>query len=357
MTELIDYTVDEAFRRSVELEEIGAMATILQRYGLNVFDVYLRHIHAYRSAIASAELAERIRCRVRPTADDLSLARSMGFSRLAILWSNTNVQMPLFKLDAALKAAREFAEEICLYIEDLSADHFPRFDAYWPLVERYGVKRVIYADSKSKLDPLIARSNLAELLESATCPVEFCGANALGLATANSLAALKAGVKHIGVSVAGVGSKGKAAMEEVLMAVKVLWKQTEGPSAHTLADDCEAILSAMNIKVPLDKAVIGRNVFAHESGIHVDGIAKNPELYEIIRPEEVGLARKLLIGKHSGTSSLKHKFREWNVELASNEAVLLLEQVRELAERRKRPIQDNELMELYARQSELDEPE
>ncbi|QWU13280.1 homocitrate synthase NifV [Paenibacillus sophorae] len=354
MTELIDYTVDEAFRRSVDLEEIGAISWILQRYGLNIFDVYLRHIHAYRSAIASAGLAERIRCRVRPTADDLSLARSMGFNKVAILWSNTSVQMPLFKLDAALKAAREFAEETYLYIEDLSATHYPGFDVYWPLVERYGVTRVIYSDSKSKLDPLIARSNLAGLLESATCPLEFCGANMLGLATANSLAALKAGVKHIGVSVAGVGSKGKAAMEEVLMAVKVLWKQTQGPSPHTLADDCEAILSAMNIKLPVDKAVIGRNVFAHESGIHVDGIAKNPELYEVIRPEEVGLGRKLFIGKHSGTASLKHKFREWDLELASDEAVLLLEQVRELAERRKRPINDNELMEIYKRQNGLE---
>ncbi|AKG34382.1 homocitrate synthase/isopropylmalate synthase family protein [Paenibacillus durus] len=354
MAELIDYTVDEAFRRSVDLEEISAMASLLQRYGLNVFDVYVRYIDAYRSAIASAELTDRIRCRVRPTADDLSLARSMGFSKVAILWSNTSGPMALSKLEAALEAARAFAEEIYLYIEDISLTQPASFDVYWPLAERYGVKRVIYCDSKSRLDPLIAHSNLTELLKSATCPLEFCGANLLGLATANGLAAWKAGVKYIGVSVAGAGSKGKAAMEEVLMAVKVLWKQTHGPSAHTLADDCEAILSALNIKVPVHKALIGRNVFAHESGIHVDGVAKNPELYEVIRPEEVGLARKLLIGKHSGTSSLKHKFREWDLELASDEAVLLLEQVRELAERRKRPIQDNELMELYKRQNELE---
>lgn len=354
MAELIDYTVDEAFRRSIDLEEIGEMASILRRYGMNVFDVYIRYIDAYRSAIASSELTERIRCRVRPTDDDLTLAQSMGFAKVAVMWSNTSDPMALFKLDAALQTASAFAEETYLFIEDISLTDPASFDVYWPLVERYGVKRMIYSDSKSRLDPLIARGRLSELLQRAICPLEFCGANMLGLATANSLAALNAGVEHIGVSVAGVGSKGKAAMEEVMMAVKVLWKQTQGPAAYTLADDCEAILSVMNIKVPLDKAVIGRNVFAHESGIHVDGIAKNPELYEVIRPEEVGLTRKLFIGKHSGTASLKHKFREWDLELASNEAVLLLEQVRELAERRKRQINDKELMELYMRQNELE---
>ncbi|BCG58812.1 homocitrate synthase/isopropylmalate synthase family protein [Paenibacillus sp. URB8-2] len=353
MIELIDYTVDEAFRRSVDLEEIGRMAAILQRYGLTVLDVYIRHIHSYRRVIADTDLTDRIRVRVRPTADDLSLARSMGFTKVAILWSNTLDRMSLFKLEAALRTAKEFAHEIYLYVEDLTLTHSARFDAYWPLVERYGIKRLIYCDSKSRLDPLIARSTLTELMKRATCPLEFCGANVLGLATANSLAALKAGVEHIGISVAGVGSKGKAAMEEVLMAVKVLWKQTEGPSTDTLADDCEAVLSAMNIPVAVNKAVIGQNVFAHESGIHVDGISKNPELYEVIRPEEMGLARKLFIGKHSGTSSLKRKFGEWDMGLASDEAVLLLEQVRELAEYRKRPINDIELMELYKRQSDF----
>ncbi|MCL6456793.1 MAG: hypothetical protein K6T85_02185, partial [Gorillibacterium sp.] len=141
--------------------------------------------------------------------------------------------------------------------------------------------------------------------------------------------------------------KGRAAMEEVLMAVRHLWKESLGPSGQTLADDCAAILIPLKIQVDGDKAVIGRNVFAHESGIHVDGVSKNSELYEMIRPEEVGLTRQIVIGKHSGTASLKYKFKEWNVELEQGAAVLMLEQVREMAERQKSPLSDVQLKELY----------
>ncbi|NJJ40475.1 hypothetical protein [Paenibacillus apii] len=305
MAKLIDYTVDEAFRRSVDLEEISRLAEILQRYDLAVFDVYIRHIYSYRRVIADRKLIDRIRVRVRPDTADLSLARSMGFSKVAILWSNTLDRMSLFKLEGALVTAQEFAQEIYLYVEDLAPAHTGRFDAYWPLVERYGIERLVYCDSKSRLDPLTARSYLTELVGRATCPIEFCATNRLGLATANTLAALKVGMDYIGVSVSGVGSKGKAAMEEVLMAVRVLWERTQGPFTGSLAADCEAVLSAMNIPVPPSKAVIGSGVVAHESGIK-----------------------------------------------SSEEAVLLLERARKLAEYRELSANDIELMELYTRRND-----
>ncbi|MNB67261.1 2-isopropylmalate synthase [compost metagenome] len=347
MIELIDYTLDEALRRSVPLDGVYDIMSMLRRYGITLFDVYLRHVHAYRSAILSDELPSSVRCRVRPASDDLALARAMGFTKVAVLWSHSLNRTSLFKLEAALEAAREFATEIYLVVEDAAPGRSGCFDLYWPLIQRYGVVRLVYCDSRSRLDPLIARSRMNELVKSAICPVEFSGGNLLGLATANSLAALKAGISHLGVSVAGVGPKGRAAMEEVLMVLKTLWRQPLPVPTESLAADCAAVLAAMNIPLAEDKAVIGPQVFAHESGIHVDGISKHPGLYEALSPHEVGLERKLVIGKHSGTASLRLKFKEWNQSLPSEEASLLLTKVRERAAVRKRSVNDLELMELY----------
>ncbi|AIQ12509.1 hypothetical protein PDUR_11815 [Paenibacillus durus] len=348
MVSLIDYTLDEALRRRVPQSAIAGILDTLQKYNVEMHDISLEHMPEYRNILSDASLLERLRCRVAPSISELSKACGMGFKKMAVVWSNKLNPVSLSKLEAALYAVRNAGAEPFLCIEDASRSYYAEFDVYWPIIERYDVQRLIYCDSSSAMDPFIVRRSLMELLETAICPVEFCASNTFGLATANSLAALKAGVEHIGTSVNGVGPKGRTAMEELLMAVRHLWKG-QTPPGYTLADDCSSILSAMKMEVRVDKAIIGANVFAHESGIHVDGIAKNPELYEMIKPEEVGLKRQLVIGKHSGTASLKYKFREWEMELEQDDAVQMLEQVRELAEQQKNPLTDLQLMDLYRR--------
>jgi homocitrate synthase NifV len=99
--------------------------------------------------------------------------------------------------------------------------------------------------------------------------------------------------------------------------------------------------------LPVWKAIVGSNMFAHESGIHADGVQKNPLTYEVFSPEEVGLQRQMVVGKHSGTASLVAKFREYNKELTDVEANCLLEKVRSLAVDLKRSLFDKELIYLY----------
>jgi homocitrate synthase NifV len=157
----------------------------------------------------------------------------------------------------------------------------------------------------------------------------------------------------VATAVGGIGLPNHAAMEEVLMAVKHLWKQDQVSSGSSLTADCKEILSYMGIQLPVDKALIGRDVFAHESGIHVDGITKNPLIYEVIQPEEVGQTRQLIIGKHSGTASLKVKFLQWNLELDQAEALRMLERVRRIASLQKSPLSDLQLRHLYCRRNEI----
>jgi len=109
----------------------------------------------------------------------------------------------------------------------------------------------------------------------------------------------------------------------------------------------EYVAHASNRSIPHGKAIVGSGVFSHESGIHVDGVIKNPRNYEVFSPEEVGLTRQLVVGKHSGTHTLVHKFREFGIELSEEEARELLVHVRATAVQLKRALFDKELMYLY----------
>ncbi|MGB9858786.1 MAG: homocitrate synthase/isopropylmalate synthase family protein, partial [Moorellaceae bacterium] len=95
------------------------------------------------------------------------------------------------------------------------------------------------------------------------------------------------------------------------------------------------------------KPIVGSNMFAHESGIHVNGVLKNPQTYEIFAPEEVGLKRRIVIGKHSGTAALKMKLAEYGIILGEQDSAALLQQVRAAAVELKRSLLDQELIYLY----------
>jgi 2-isopropylmalate synthase len=141
----------------------------------------------------------------------------------------------------------------------------------------------------------------------------------LGLAVANSLAAVKAGVRQIECTVNGIGERaGNAALEEVAVALAVR-KESFGVATKLKLDELykssKLLTEITGAAVAPNKAVVGANAFAHEAGIHQDGIIKNPLTYEIISPETVGVpARSLVLGKHSGRHALRESLRELGYE-------------------------------------------
>ena len=169
----------------------------------------------------------------------------------------------------------------------------------------------------------LARKHLAaypEVIFSAHCH------NDLGLAVANSLAAIAAGARQVECTINGIGERaGNASLEEVAVALHVR-KGLYGVGTRILLEKIYAtsrmLSSITSINVPPNKAVVGANAFAHEAGIHQDGILKNPLTYEIILPEKVGVpARRLVLGKHSGRNALRVRLEELgypttNAELA-----------------------------------------
>lgn len=139
--------------------------------------------------------------------------------------------------------------------------------------------------------------------------------NDLGLAVANSLAAMTAGARQIECTINGIGERaGNASLEEVVVALQVRQSRygaTTGIVLEKIFPTSRLLSSITGIQVPPNKAVVGANAFAHEAGIHQDGILKNPLTYEIILPEKVGVpSRRLVLGKHSGRNALRSRLDE-----------------------------------------------
>jgi 2-isopropylmalate synthase len=164
--------------------------------------------------------------------------------------------------------------------------------------------------------------------------------NDLGMAVANSLAGVKAGARQIECTINGIGERaGNAALEEVVMAMKVrndvlpFWT---GVDATMLTRASKLVAAATSFPVQFNKAIVGRNAFAHESGIHQDGMLKNAQTYEIMTPETVGVKQTTLVmGKHSGRHAFVHKLEEMGYHLQSNQLEDAFVRFKALADRKK----------------------
>ncbi len=164
--------------------------------------------------------------------------------------------------------------------------------------------------------------------------------NDLGMAVANSLAGVKAGCRQIECTINGIGERaGNAALEEVVMAMKVrndvlpFWT---GVDATMLTRASKLVAAATSFPVQYNKAIVGRNAFAHESGIHQDGMLKNAQTYEIMTPETVGVKQtSLVMGKHSGRHAFVHKLEEMGYHLQQNQLEDAFVRFKTLADRKK----------------------
>ena len=174
--------------------------------------------------------------------------------------------------------------------------------------------------------------------------------NDLGMATANALAAVEAGARQIECTINGLGERaGNTALEEVVMALRVrndiMPYQTKIDSTK-LMNLSRMVATVSGFQVQYNKAIVGKNAFAHESGIHQDGMLKNAETFEIMRPEDIGLAEtSLVLGKHSGRAALRAKLEDLGFELGDNQLKDIFVRFKELADRKKE-IYDDDLLAL-----------
>jgi 2-isopropylmalate synthase len=164
--------------------------------------------------------------------------------------------------------------------------------------------------------------------------------NDLGLAVANSLAALTEGARQVECTINGIGERaGNCALEEVVMAVRTradYYGLEIGINTRRLCPISRLVSHVTGIAVQRNKAIVGQNAFAHEAGIHQDGMLKERSTYEIMKPEDVGLARtELVLGKHSGRHALRERIRELGYHLDEAQLEQVFEGFKVLADRKK----------------------
>jgi 2-isopropylmalate synthase len=164
--------------------------------------------------------------------------------------------------------------------------------------------------------------------------------NDLGMAVANTLAGVQGGARQIECTINGIGERaGNAALEEVVMALKTrsdAYPYACGVDSRMLTRASKLVAAVTSFPVQYNKAIVGRNAFAHESGIHQDGMLKNTETYEIMTPESVGVSKtSLVMGKHSGRHAFREKLKELGYDLGENAFEDAFKRFKDLADRKK----------------------
>ena len=179
--------------------------------------------------------------------------------------------------------------------------------------------------------------------------IGFHGHNDLGMATANTLAAIEGGARSVDVTVNGLGERaGNAALEEVVMALRITLGQQCGVNARLFHDLCTFVARISGRPLPAGKPITGTNAFCHESGIHVRALLSDRRTYEPFAAEEVGRrASQIVIGKHSGAAAVRHVLSGEGIPIAPQDAERLLARVRMAASARKGPISPAVLVSMY----------
>ncbi len=211
-----------------------------------------------------------------------------------------------------------------------------------------GALRFRFADTLGMLDPFTTFERIDLLKRTTDLQIEIHAHDDFGLATANSIAAVRAGATHVNTTVNGLGERaGNAPLEEVVMALRHISGIETGVDMHAYHDLSKLVADSSGRGVAANKSIVGSAVFTHEAGIHVDGLLKNPRNYESFDPSEVGMMHRMVLGKHSGTSGVIKAYADIGIALSTGEAQRILGKVREFADRTKHSPAQDDLQQIY----------
>lgn len=210
--------------------------------------------------------------------------------------------------------------------------------------QRAGARRFRFADTLGVLEPFGVFEKIGALRASCDLEIEMHAHDDLGLATANTLAAARAGATHLNTTVNGLGERaGNAPLEEVVLALQRCHGIATGIDLRGFLPLSNRVATASGRPVPWQKSVVGAGVFTHEAGIHVDGLLKNPANYQGFDPALVGRSHSLVLGKHSGHHAVQVIMATLGIEMDEAMAHRLLGDIRTFVANAKRPPTDDEL--------------
>jgi len=350
-----EQTAGVAFNRQEKI----ALATMLVNAGVEHLEVGIPAmgkeecltIAAIRQALPNSTLMAW--CRAKKSEIKMTAALKVDWVDISIPSSQQMIEHKLKStkkqlladMQKCIRYAVAKGLKVCIGCEDASRAEPDFLVKIATLGAMAGAMRLRYADTLGILEPFTAYDNIKYLVKQQPLPIEIHCHDDLGMATANTLAAIKAGAQFANTTVIGLGERaGNAPLEEVVIALEQCYQQSTGIHIDHFPALCDAVSKASGRLVPGQKSLVGAQVFTHESGIHVDGLVKDVRNYQGVDPHLLGRHHTLVLGKHSGLGAVQAVFSRIGISLDKVQTDKLLHAVQTFAEQCKRNPSDEELL-------------
>lgn len=295
----------------------------------------------------------------RATLADVDAAAQCGLTSVHIAFPLSAVQLGAMRksrlwaidtLSETVAHARSRFEHVSVGAQDASRTDLVWLRTFVQRAEECGADRVRIADTVGAWNPMQVFAAFQNLVAATNAmKLEFHGHNDLGMATANTIAAIQAGAGCVSVTVNGIGERaGNASLEQVVTAVRYSLKGSCGVNCSALAEICRLVAKATGRELPVDQPIVGKAVFQHESGIHCSALTRNRETYELFPASDVGTSpTEFVVGTHSGSESVVQALAEHGIETTREIARRMLQPIRSLAIHRKRALKPKEVARIF----------
>ncbi len=351
------FRADEKLDLALKLDEMGI--EVIEAG----FPVVSKSEKSAVKEICNLGLEAKISALSRSVKGDVDAALDCGVDMISVFTATSDLHLRHklhMSFEDAVKSSLEtleYAKDHGLIVrysaEDATRTDFEVLKNIYKVAEDHGADYISVADTVGIMNPRTTYYMISEIRKVVDIPICMHCHDDLGLALANTLAGAEAGAKQLHTTVNGIGERsGNTPLEELLVALKLQYG-IDRYDLSKLADLSGLVQAYSGVKVAKNKAVVGENAFAHESGIHVAAVLEEPRTYELYSPGMVGSGRKIIIGKHTGAKALKYITDRMGYHLRDEDICALAESVKTCSEF-KRPINCEELRRLVLGLEDMD---